>query len=56
MWIEGDPGIPDSLRLIIAEFHSQYSGPDLAARSAQAIIDQGFRLCGYQNHVLAFSR
>lgn len=56
VWTEGDPGFPDSIRLIIAEFHPQYSGPDLAARSAQAVIDQGFRLCGYQNHVLAFSR
>lgn len=56
VWTEADPGFPDSVRLIIAEFHPQYSGPELAARSAQAVIDQGFRLCGYQNHVLAFSR
>jgi len=56
VWTEGDPGFPDSIRLIIAEFHPQYTGPDLAAQSAQAIIDRGFRLCGYQNHVLAFSR
>ena len=56
VWTEGDPGFPESVRLIIAEFHPQYSGTELAARSAQSVIDQGFRLCGYQNHVLAFSR
>lgn len=56
IWTEIDPEFPDSLQLIITEFHPQYSGPELAAQAAQAVIEQGFRLCGYQNHVLAFSR
>jgi len=56
VWIGSSPGFPDSVRLIIVEFHPQYSGPELAAQAAQSVIDQGFRICGYQNHVLAFSR
>jgi hypothetical protein len=56
IWTEIDAAFPDSLQLIITELHPQYSGPELAAQAAQAVIEQGFRLCGYQNHVLAFSR
>ncbi|MES2997366.1 MAG: hypothetical protein V4733_11210 [Verrucomicrobiota bacterium] len=56
VWTEEPANFPSSVRLLIAEFHPQYTGPDIAADCAQAVLDAGFRLRGYQNHVLAFSR
>ncbi len=55
-WLDEPIGIPPAIRLIIAEFHPQYTGPDQAARCVQALLDEGFRLVGFQNHAMAVAR
>ncbi|MDF3059533.1 MAG: hypothetical protein K0R17_3748 [Rariglobus sp.] len=56
VWTEGPVGFPGSIDTVIVEFHPQYTGPELAARCAQALLDDGFRLGGYIGNVLAFAR
>lgn len=56
VWTEGPIGLPAPITTLVVEFHPQYTGPDVAAQCAQAVLDDGFRLAGYQNHVLAFTR
>ena len=56
VWTEGPVNLPASIEVLVVEFHPQYTGPEIAAGCVQAILDDGFRLAGYINNVLAFSR
>ena len=56
IWIEHGAQMPAQVKLAIVEFHPQYTGAEKAGQCVQALIDQGFKCAGYQNHVMAFSR
>ncbi|MEI7775766.1 MAG: hypothetical protein WCK17_13435 [Verrucomicrobiota bacterium] len=56
VWTEVSAIFPSHIKLTIVEFHPQYTGPEKAAQCVQSLIDQGFRVIGYQNHVMAFAR
>jgi len=56
VWLEGGSGLPAQVKLLVVEFHPHYTGPDKAAQCVQALLDEGFRLAGYKNHVLALTR
>jgi FkbM family methyltransferase len=56
VWLDEAVHMPAHVKLAIVEFHPQYTGPDKAAQCVQALVDDGFRIAGYQNHVMAFTR
>jgi FkbM family methyltransferase len=56
IWIELGAQMPAHVKLAIVEFHPQYTGAEKAGQCVQALMDQGFKSAGYQNHVMAFTR
>lgn len=56
VWIDQGAEMPSHVKLAIVEFHPQYTGAEKAGQCVQALIDQGFKSAGYQNHVMAFTR
>jgi FkbM family methyltransferase len=56
VWAERPPHLPESVRLVIAEFHPRITGPGVAGQAVQAIVDEGFRVVGLSQTVLAFAR
>ena len=56
VWAECPPHLPESVGLVIAEFHPQITGPAVAGQAVQAILDEGFRVAGFSRTVLAFAR
>lgn len=56
VWTKLPPCFPPSVRVVIAEFHHQLYGIETSAKAAQAVVDEGFRMVGYQHNVIAFER
>ena len=56
VWVEYPPKIPRCVRILIVEFHPTLVDPRLLGRSIQALVEEGFAVCGMSGTVLAFSR
>ena len=55
-WSEYPPHLPDSIALVIAEFHPHLIGPTVAGQAVQALLDEGFVVSALHGTVLAFQR
>lgn len=56
VWCDHKPSFPQSLNLLIVEFHPEINGEDIAGRAVQAVINEGFEVVGFSRTVLAFQR
>jgi hypothetical protein len=56
VWAEYPPNLPESIRLVIAEFHPRLIGSTGAGQAVQAILGEGFFVAGLSGAVLAFQR
>jgi len=56
VWSEYPPNLPDSIGLVIAEFHPRLMGSKVAGRAVQAILEKGFVVSALHGTVLAFER
>lgn len=56
VWIDTPPEIPSSVRLVIIEFHPDILGSARAGQCVQALIHEGFKVCGMLGGVLALAR
>jgi FkbM family methyltransferase len=56
VWAECAPSLPRSVRSMIVEFHPRRIGPRLAGEAIQRIIEEGFKIAGQAETVLAFQR
>lgn len=56
VWIDTPPRLPDSVRLAIVEFHPAIVGAARAGECVQALVTEGFAVCGMAETVLALRR
>jgi FkbM family methyltransferase len=56
VWSEYPPNLPDSIGLVIAEFHPGLLGSTITGQAVQAILEQGFVVAALRQNVLAFKR
>lgn len=56
VWAERAPRLPMSLRTVITEFHPRLTGTRVAGQAIQSILNEGFRVAGLSETVLAFRR
>jgi len=56
VWCEHTPNFPESVNLLIVEFHPEINGEDVAGQAVQAVVNEGFEVVGFSRTVLAFQR
>lgn len=56
VWCEHAPKFPESVDLLIVEFHPEINGEDVAGQTVQAVVNEGFEVVGFSRTVLAFQK